>query len=382
MGNLDQGDPVGAEGTESGKLEEFQAESSTVGRPSAIAPQNVHIGAQDLGVRIPIVAPAVSNRSALAQKPVTQDEAKAVSAFDEGLKDEKGLRFPNLDAAVLREWVTGFLGYRTAFTPNELKALSSECDDALLHHRDLRYNSGVLPYDMVVHVRDAVQEAAANRQRTTKESLQKGAELAEEFAKTGIDALRSEYAKPHASGFRRAPNRSEEYFDIGQGMPNGFLAKYYINLDTKSENVREFVRRLAEWADSQPGMSMHGKIWADVVSSDQRGTGIPGAHNSVIFYVPFSEMGRVNQFLGSVKSMINQIELNHPFGVEIFPGVSALIDQNKPSGEGFDRPVGHAFKISGFNNQSIINVLENSLLKVDERTQFLLLLEHMGRLQL
>jgi len=93
----------------------------------------------------------------------------------------------------------------------------------------------------------------------------------------------------------------------------------------KTSEAFNFARKIGRWKEENPQLHFRGKFYQSV-------TVFP-AHNKLCLYVPFEGFGQVMDILTAEKNSFNPIEFNHPIGVQVFPGVSAVImsDEVGPS---------------------------------------------------
>ncbi len=140
-------------------------------------------------------------------------------------------------------------------------------------------------------------------------------------------AMQEEHAKGTCRRFKIAELKNGQYFEFGTGISgNTTLAKIYLR--PKGENVAELVHKMVDLVrvpDRQ--MNFQGKFFR---------LGTADAHNEMVLYVPFEELPRITRFLAENKNLFKPVELNHPLGVQLVPGVSALI-ASKVGKFGFDQ---------------------------------------------
>lgn len=112
------------------------------------------------------------------------------------------------------------------------------------------------------------------------------------------------------------------YFRVGNGiLSDGALAKVYGCLKTNKADA--FARELVAFTKSQP-VNFEGKFY-------ELGG---GAHNNLVLYVPFGNLPHIANWLATKAEYFHQMELSHPAGVQLFPGVSTVISTG-----GFDMDI-------------------------------------------
>ena len=132
---------------------------------------------------------------------------------------------------------------------------------------------------------------------------------------------------------RDALKFDDGYFNLGKKREKEPYVKVYGCL--KTNRAIEFAGRLAEWAQKPEirDFDIRGKFYEM--------DGLTG-HNKLCMYMPFPSLPPVAGFLAAEREFFHPFDFNHPIGVHLFPGVSAVIANE--NGLSFDQNIKFALK--------------------------------------
>ena len=112
------------------------------------------------------------------------------------------------------------------------------------------------------------------------------------------------------------------HFKVGRGISAKVFAKIYGCLKTNSAS--RFAERLVDQIKGDSDLNFDGKFY-ELMSFDSQ--------NKLCLYVPFGDLPAVTSFLGNSAEYFHPVDFNHPVGVHLMPGISAVIVAGKG---GFD----------------------------------------------
>ncbi|MEM5785196.1 MAG: hypothetical protein QW469_01500 [Candidatus Aenigmatarchaeota archaeon] len=116
----------------------------------------------------------------------------------------------------------------------------------------------------------------------------------------------------------------DDYFKIGGKVLPEIHGKFYCCLKTKDSI--DFAKKLGKFANNSTGITIEGKFY-ELDSFN--------AHNKLVFYTSLNNSFiELAKFLKENEEYFHRIPFNHPFGVHIFDGVSAVIERTY--GKSFD----------------------------------------------
>lgn len=127
-------------------------------------------------------------------------------------------------------------------------------------------------------------------------------------------------------------NRPTEHFQVGNGHGKGFYSKVYGCLKTRE--ALDFAKELVEFSKEKPTRDFQGKFYVDSIYDRD-------SHNKLCLYIPFENLAPVADFLASRQDRFHPVDFNHPAGLHLFPGVSAVIVAD---GGGFDEYVARVLR--------------------------------------
>jgi hypothetical protein len=130
------------------------------------------------------------------------------------------------------------------------------------------------------------------------------------------------------SGYVRPEARPVYFKFVDQPRPEVYAKIYGC---VKTSKAFDFARKLGKWKEKDPELVLDGKFHDDLANFEAR--------NKLCLYVPFESLSKVVEWLAENKDDFHPIEFNHPIGVQLFPGVSAVITETESTMTSFDTSI-------------------------------------------
>src|SRR3989338_4233862 len=146
-----------------------------------------------------------------------------------------------------------------------------------------------------------------------------------------------------------------EHFGIKNGHGEGFYSKVYGCQKTRES--LDFTKELVGFSKDNPDLNFQGKFYTDSIYDID-------SHNKLCLYIPFKDLAPVADFLASRKNRFHPVEFNHPAGLHLFPGVSAVIVTGNGGFDEYVANVLHSERTNKSGREIFIETAKRTLEKV------------------